>query len=86
MLQPFAYFGIAVSAAIGYFVFGDAVTAAMLAGGASSPSVIHFSGVNGGWRGARRRSLSSKARHRDRNGHPAIVEFTALTSSAAQLK
>ena len=34
MLQPFAYFGIAVSAAIGYFGFGDAVTPAMLAGGA----------------------------------------------------
>jgi len=34
VLQPFAYFGIAVSAAIGYFVFGDAFISAMLAGGA----------------------------------------------------
>jgi drug/metabolite transporter (DMT)-like permease len=33
VLQPFAYFGIATSAAVGYFGFGDAVTPAMLAGG-----------------------------------------------------
>ena len=34
VLRRFAYFGIAVSAAIGYFGFGDAATPAMLAGGA----------------------------------------------------
>ena len=34
VLQPLAYFGIAVSAAFGYFVFGDAVTPAVLTGGA----------------------------------------------------
>lgn len=34
VLQPFAYFGIATSAAVGYFGFGDAVTPAMLGGGA----------------------------------------------------
>ena len=33
VLQPFAYFGIATSAAVGYFGFGDAVTPAMLTGG-----------------------------------------------------
>ena len=33
VLQPFAYFGIATSAAVGYFGFGDAVTPAMLVGG-----------------------------------------------------
>jgi len=33
VLQPFAYFGIATSAAVGYFGFGDAVTPAMLASG-----------------------------------------------------
>ena len=46
VLQPFAYFGIAVSAAIGYFVFGDAVTAAMLAGGA----IITGAGLFTFWR------------------------------------
>ena len=34
VLQPFAYFGIATSGAIGFVVFDDAVTAAMLTGGA----------------------------------------------------
>jgi drug/metabolite transporter (DMT)-like permease len=33
VLQPFAYFGIATSAAVGYFGFGDTVTPAMLTGG-----------------------------------------------------
>ena len=42
VLQPFAYFGIAVSAAIGYFVFGDAATPAMLAGGAIITSAELF--------------------------------------------
>ncbi len=46
VLQPFAYFGITVSAAIGYFVFGDAVTAAMLAGGA----IITGAGLFTFWR------------------------------------
>jgi len=46
VLQPFAYFGIAVSAAIGYFGFGDAVTAAMLAGGA----IITAAGLFTFWR------------------------------------
>ena len=34
VLQPFAYFGIATSAAVGFFAFGDVVTPAMLTGGA----------------------------------------------------
>ena len=46
VLQPFAYFGIAVSAAIGYFGFGDAVTAAMLVVGA----IITGAGLFTFWR------------------------------------
>ena len=34
LLQPFAYFGMLVSAAIGHFGFGDPVTPAMLFGAA----------------------------------------------------
>jgi len=34
VLQPFAYFGIATSAAVGFLVFDDAITASMLTGGA----------------------------------------------------
>ena len=34
VLQPFAYLGIATSGAIGFLFFDDAVTAAMLTGGA----------------------------------------------------
>ena len=46
VLQPFAYFGIAVSAAIGYVGFGDAVTPAILAGGA----IITGAGLFTFWR------------------------------------
>ena len=46
VLQPFAYFGISVSPAIGYFSFGDAVTAAILVGGA----IITGAGLFAFWR------------------------------------
>lgn len=46
VLQPFAYFGIATSAAVGFFAFGDVVTPAMLAGGA----IIIAAGLFTFWR------------------------------------
>ena len=46
VLQPFAYFGIATSAAVGFFVFDDAVTAAMLTGG----GIIIAAGLFTFWR------------------------------------
>jgi drug/metabolite transporter (DMT)-like permease len=57
VLQPFAYFGIATSAAVGYFGFGDTVTPAMLAGG----SIIIAAGLFTLWRergGARREATN----------------------------
>ncbi|MEC8126803.1 MAG: DMT family transporter [Pseudomonadota bacterium] len=46
VLQPFAYFGIATSAAVGFIVFDDAVTASMLTGGA----IIIAAGLFTFWR------------------------------------
>ena len=46
VLQQFAYFGIATSAAVGYFGFGDAVTPAMLTGG----GIIVMAGLFTLWR------------------------------------
>ena len=46
VLQPFAYFGIATSGAIGFLIFDDAVTAAMLTGGA----IIIAAGLFTFWR------------------------------------
>ena len=56
VLQPFAYFGIATSAAVGFIVFDDAVTASMLTGG----GIIVAAGLFTFWR---ERVQARAARH-----------------------